>query len=165
MRSMRRLAVSAAASLGFIAGVAPASAVTLGPVAPLAKTAPNAVVEADWYCGPGYYLDRWGNCRPYYYDYGWYGFPYYRYRHYHYGHGHYRYRNYGYNNFEFHGHGHGHHHGGKNFNNFRGMNFYGRSFGGHGGHGHGHGGHGGRPRRSWRSRRSWRTSTLIAARS
>ena len=107
MRSMRRLAVSAAASLGLIAGIAPASAVTLGPVAPLAKTAPNAVVEADWYCGPGYYLDRWGNCRPYYYGYGWYGygFPYYRYRHYHYGHGHYRYRNYGYNNFEFHGPG------------------------------------------------------------
>jgi hypothetical protein len=50
---MKHLAVSAAACVGLIAGVAPASAVTPGSVAPLAKTAPSNVVKADWYCGPG----------------------------------------------------------------------------------------------------------------
>jgi len=141
MRSMRRLVVSAAASLGLIAGIVPASAGTLGPVAPLAKTAPSNVVQTDYYCGPGWYLDRWGNCRPYYYGYGWYGygFPYYRYRHYHYGHGHYRYRSYRYNNFEFHGgRGHGHHHGGHGDHHGHGHGGHGHGGHGHGGHGHGH---------------------------
>jgi hypothetical protein len=92
--------------------------------APLAGAAPRSdVVKADWYCGPGRYLDRWGYCRSYgYYRYGWYGYgyPYYRYRHYGHHGGHYNYNKF-YKNFDHHGHGgHGH---------------------GHGGHGHGHGGH------------------------
>ena len=162
MQSMRFLAVSAVVSLGLFAGVAPASALNPGAVAPLAKTAPSNVVQADYYCGPGWYLDRWGDCRPYGYGYGYgwygYGYPYYRYRHYnyHYDHDHYRYRNYGYRNFEYHGHGHGHGHGGNNFSELS-ADGYGRSHGGHGGHG-GHGAmavHGVMAvRRSWRW--SWR---------
>ncbi len=105
MRLMRLLAVSAVACFGLIAPLAPASALSPGAVAPLAKAAPSNVVQADYYCGPGWYLDRWGYCRPYGYGYGYgwygYGYPYYRYRHY--GHNHYRYKNYGYRNYGLHG--------------------------------------------------------------
>src|SRR4051812_21747438 len=118
MRLTQVLATSAVACLGLFAGLAPASALNPGAVAPLAKTAPSPVVQADYYCGPGWYLDRWGNCRRHIcgYVYGWYGYGFpYSHRHYNYGHNHYRYKNYGYKNFNYnggHGHGHGHGHGG-----------------------------------------------------
>ena len=83
MRLTHAFAVWAVAGLSLLASLTPASAVNPGSVmAPLAGPAPQGdVIKADWYCGPGRYLDHWGNCRRYgYYGYGWYGygFPYYR---------------------------------------------------------------------------------------
>jgi hypothetical protein len=139
MRRTRVLAVAAIACLGLVASFAPASAVNPGSAAaPLVRAAaPTDVVKADWYCGPGRYLDRWGNCRPYgYYGYGWYGYglPYY-YRH-HGGKKYYRHD--GGKSFKHYGHK-----GGKSFKHYGGgggKHFKGGGKGHGGKHARGHGG-------------------------
>lgn len=145
MRRMRVFAVTAIAFLGLAMSLAPASAANPGAAAaPLGRASTQTdIVKADWYCGPGRYLDSRGYCRRYgYYGYGYYGYGLPYYNRYHGG------RNYNY-------------HGGKNYKHYGGKsykhhgNLYGRSFnyrggggggksfkhsGGGGGKGHGGGG-------------------------
>ncbi len=72
MRSTQIVAITAIALVGLLTSLAPASAVNPGSAAaPLGRAAPTDVVKADWYRGPGWYLDYWGPCRPYGYGYGW----------------------------------------------------------------------------------------------
>ncbi len=40
-----------------------ASAAQAMPAAP-APTAPGAITQVDWSCGPGWHVNRWGNCSP-----------------------------------------------------------------------------------------------------
>jgi hypothetical protein len=56
------------AALGAI-GLATASAAALP-----AAAQPLPLVKADYYCGPGWHLNYWGNCVPNYYGY-YYGGP------------------------------------------------------------------------------------------
>lgn len=65
------------ASAVFAIGLGLASQAQAMPVAPLSD-APKAVTEVGWRCGPGWHVNRWGNCVPnrrYYRSWGYYGGP------------------------------------------------------------------------------------------